>query len=73
MANFYIKKIDNCMDCDYHKVERIYTGDSWDHEYGCYCGLCLNRKVAQDDWDLRKYSQIPDWCPMLNKKENKND
>ena len=31
MANFYTKKIENCMDCDNHKVERIWTPDSWEH------------------------------------------
>ena len=30
MANFYTKKIENCMDCDNHKVERIWTPGLWE-------------------------------------------
>lgn len=35
--NAYTKVIDNCMDCEFHTVERIWTPDSWEHKYGCYC------------------------------------
>lgn len=65
--NTYSKVIDNCMDCEFHTVERIWTPDSWDHEYGCYCTKYNNKLVNSDDWDLRKYTQIPNWCPMLKK------
>ena len=65
-------EIDNCCDCPYHYKETIYTPDSWDHFIGVYCSKIEDKKsynkqhklVAEDDWDVRKYSQIPDWCPI---------
>lgn len=51
-------------------VRPIYTPDSWDHEEGCYCKLVkdvngYDKLVAGDDWHLRRYTDIPDWCPKL--------
>lgn len=67
--------IDNCCDCPYHYTEKIYTPDPWDHEIGVYCSQVVdknsynkkNKLVASDDYDIRKYSKIPDWCPNKNK------
>ena len=68
-------EINNCCDCPYHYIERVYTPDPWDHDEGVFCSKVKdvsseNRKhkmVASDGWNLRKWSQIPDWCPLLNK------
>ena len=69
--NTYTKIIDNCLDCDCCKVRPIYTPDSWDHEEGAYCKEVIEKGkeklIVADDWDLRKYSKIPDWCPKLIK------
>ena len=69
--NTYTKIIDNCLDCDCCKVRPIYTPDSWDHEEGAYCKEVLKngkpRLIASDDWDLGKWSKVPDWCPKLIK------
>lgn len=69
--NTYTKVIDNCLDCDRCKVRPIYTPDSWDHEEGAYCKEVIEngkeKLIVADDWDLRKYSKIPDWCPKLIK------
>lgn len=69
--NAYTKIIDNCLDCDCCKVRPIYTPDSWDHEEGAYCKEVIEngkeKLIVADDWDLRKYSKIPDWCPKLIK------
>lgn len=69
--NKYIKIVDNCLDCDCCSVRPIYTADSWEHEEGAYCkGVVENgneKLIVADDWDLRKYSKIPDWCPKLIK------
>ena len=43
-----------------------------EHEYGVYCSKVednnsyngRNKLVAADDWDVEKYSQVPDWCPI---------
>ena len=67
MKNTYTKIIDNCLSCEHHFVQRIWTPDSWEHEYGCYCEKKNNKLVGSDDWHLEKYTDIPDWCPMLNK------
>lgn len=68
-------EIDNCMDCPKHYVERILIADSV-HEDGIYCSKVEDKKsynkthklVASDDWDIRKYGKIPDWCTLLNNK-----
>lgn len=67
--NTCVKIIDNCLDCNSCFVDRILTADSWDHEEGAYCKEVLKngkpRLIASDDWDLRKWSKVPDWCPKL--------
>ena len=81
MANNKITvEIDNCKGCNYHYVERILTADSFEHETGLYCSKVEDRNsenhkhklVAEDDWDVYKYSDIPDWCPLL-KSNQKTD
>ena len=27
-----------------------------------------NKLIAEDEWDIRKWSRIPDWCPLLKKR-----
>lgn len=79
MGNVVTFQIDNCKDCKNHYVERIYTADSFEHESGLYCSCVKDDKsynkkhklVASDDIDVTKYSQIPNWCPLLNKDESK--
>ena len=65
--NSYVKTIDNCLDCEFHYVERIITADSFEHDDGVYCSQCSNKLVVADDWNLRRWSKIPDWCPMLSR------
>lgn len=71
IMNQYTKLIDNCLDCDCCSVRPIYTADSWEHEEGAYCKEVIEngkeKLIVADDWDLRKYSKIPDWCPKLIK------
>lgn len=66
-------EIDNCCKCPYSYQERIYTPDSFEHETGVYCSKTEDKKsynrlhklVAEDDWDVEKYANIPNWCPLL--------
>lgn len=70
-------KIENCLDCPHCYTYGILTSDSFEHEEGAYCrkvedkslnGFGKNgthKLICSDDWDLRKYAKIPDWCPML--------
>lgn len=65
-------EIDNCCDCAYSNTERLYTADSFEHEEGLYCTkFCsidgMARLICSDDRNLRKYAQIPEWCPLLSK------
>lgn len=70
-------KINNCYDCPYSYIEKIYTPDPFDHEEGIYCSKVedensCNKKhklIVSDDWDIRRWSQIPDWCPLLRKEK----
>lgn len=67
-------KITNCCDCSNHYIERIYTPDPFEFEQGVYCSKIedkesYNKKhklVVADDRDVRKWSHIPNWCPLLN-------
>lgn len=68
--NSFTITITNCLDCPDHYIRPIYTPDSWDHEEGCYCKFVkdvngYDKLVAGDDWHLRRYTDIPDWCPKL--------
>ena len=69
-------EINNCCDCPNHYIERVYTADPWEHESGVFCYKVKdesseNRKhkmVVSDGYNLRKWSNIPDWCPLLSNK-----
>lgn len=79
MSNEVSVKFTQCKDCNHSHVEAILTADSFEHESGIYCGKCKeprpeerwgvhstdDRLIASDEWDPRKYSDIPDWCPLL--------
>lgn len=76
--NKLIIEIDNCCDCIHSHTERIYTPDPFEHETGLYCellkeantypGAITNDKlIVSDEWDVKKYADIPDWCPLLHK------
>ena len=64
--------IENCCDCPYSYIEDILGADSFDHDKAVYCSKVEDRNsynkehrmIAADDWDVRKYCQIPDWCPI---------
>ena len=67
-------RIDNCCDCPNHYKEKIYTPDPWEHETGVYCSKVEDKNsynkqhklIVADEWDVKKWSQIPDWCPLLS-------
>lgn len=69
-------EITNCCNCPNHYVEHIYTPDPWEHEEGVYCSKVLDsdsynhkhKLVCADDWNVEKYADIPDWCPLLKSK-----
>lgn len=76
MANTCLLEITNCCDCPNHIISRIYTEDSFEHEEGVYCTKIKNKNnkfklVASDDYNVKKYSHVPDWCPLL--KYNSDD
>jgi len=66
-------ELENCCDCPHHYIEKIYTPDPFEHEEGCYCAKVEDKNsynkrhklVVADDWDIRKWSEIPNWCPLL--------
>lgn len=73
-------KIDNCLNCPHHFVDRIWTADSFEHESGCFCMLVREddmvkkefhrqeqKMVGCDDWHLERYTKVPDWCPLIKK------
>lgn len=69
-------EIDNCCDCPYSYTEKVYTPDPFEHEEGIFCSRVedqnsynkKNKLIVADEWDIRKWSQIPDWCPLLKNK-----
>lgn len=79
--NKIVQVIENCCDCGNSYTEHIYTPDPFDHEEGLFCGKmytgklypgtqALHKLICADDWDLRKYVDIPDWCPLLGRKDD---
>lgn len=61
--NYCIKVIENCIDCEHCKVDKVYTPDSYDHESKATCTK-ENKVIAEfDDNAFRKCCAIPDWCP----------
>lgn len=74
MSNKVCFEIDNCCDCPNHYKEKIYTPDPWEHETGVYCSKVEDKNsynkqhklIVADEWDVKKWSQIPDWCPLLS-------
>lgn len=76
--NKVIIEISNCCDCPHSYTEKIYTPDPFEHEDGLFCSQkddkgSYNKKhklIVADEWDLRRYANIPDWCPLLKQKEN---
>lgn len=80
MGNTVTLKLENCMDCPNHFTAGILTADSFEHEVGCFCKLVKedrpekqhfhrqeSKMVGCDDWHLERYTQVPDWCPLLKK------
>ena len=75
MGNQVTICINNCKECTSHYTEKIYTSDSFEHITGLFCSKVEDKNsenhkhklVAEDDWDVYKYSEIPDWCPLLDK------
>ncbi len=73
--NKVIFEITNCCQCPHHYIEPVYTPDPWDHEEGVYCLKTIDkesdngkhRQVCESDWNIEKYADIPDWCPLLKK------
>ena len=77
--NKVIFEIENCLDCPHHYTKSILTADSFEHESGAYCKLVedpstdgfgkngIHKLICTDDWNLRPYANIPNWCPLLNK------
>lgn len=77
MANKVYNVIENCVQCLNYYTDVIWTQDSFEHERGAYCGLVedtsengfgkngKHKLIATDDWDLSKYTLVPDWCPLL--------
>lgn len=71
--------VENCLDCPRCYTDSIYTADSFEHEEGAYCSVIEDKSkngfgkngkhklIGSDDWHLRDYTKVPDWCPLLNK------
>lgn len=64
-------KINNCMDCSMHRVQADPDPDDWfcDDDIKVICKICgLEITVACRPHELRKECDIPEWCPILNRK-----
>lgn len=77
--NIATLRIENCLDCPHCYTNRILTADSFEHEEGAYCSEVVDKStngfgkngqhklIGSDDWNLRSYTKIPRWCPLLMK------
>lgn len=72
--NKIVFEIDNCCRCPNSYQERVYTPDSFEMEFGCYCSKVEDKnsynkrnKLVVADEDVERWANIPDWCPLLCK------
>lgn len=72
--NKIVFEIDNCCRCPNSYQERVYTPDSFEMEFGCYCSKVEDKnsynkrnKLVVADEDVERWASIPDWCPLLCK------
>lgn len=71
--NIVNMRIENCCDCPKSYCEKIYTPDPFEHEEGLFCSKVpdtnsynrKNKMIVSDEWDVKRYATIPDWCPLL--------
>ena len=77
-------RVDNCIDCPYHKIEDypFKEDDDFAKNVGCFCTAVETNKsasngikygykcVAWDDTQIRRWTQVPDWCPFLDIEED---
>jgi hypothetical protein len=58
-------EINSCKECPFLKVERMYTGDSWEEAYNWFCKKEDNKKIrGYVEWNDVDKIKIPDWCPI---------
>jgi hypothetical protein len=67
-------KINNCLDCPFHKVLRDPDPHDWfcDDDEKTICTKVINPKTGQHKvvtsgnrpYQTRKESMVPDWCPL---------
>ena len=65
--------ITNCMDCKFHIVLPDPDPNDWfcDDDVKVYCGKAeRNITVACRPHHKREECEIPNWCPLLDLKEN---
>lgn len=55
--------IKNCSECPFIKIEKVYTGDSWEDVNKWSCTKKRNKTIQYVDRD-DKITTIPDWCPQ---------
>lgn len=69
MGNTVHIMIKNCMDCPHHEVKADPDPSDWfnDDDQKIVCKKRRGRAIATAvrPYNLRKESEIPDWCPLL--------
>lgn len=67
--------INNCIDCPFHKVLEDPDPNDWfnDDDVKVVCTKKRNKNIttACRPYNLRKESEIPDWCPLENESKPK--
>lgn len=64
---FATLRLSNCEKCPNLKVETIYTADSWERPDGWYCKAKDNKFIAELDWNDKRPTKVPKWCPLIEK------
>lgn len=65
-----ILEINNCKQCPFLEEKRHYTGDSWEVARNWFCKKSNGEKIAAYvEWREEKDVEIPDWCPIGEKKK----
>ena len=71
----FVQKISNCIDCPFHKVLPDPDPHDWfcDDDMKVVCTKKENKQItcACRPYNLRKESEVPEWCPLIETEKQK--
>jgi len=56
-------EIESCANCPFVKIEKVYTGDSWEDVQKWMCTK-ENNKIIHSYHEWNDKTEVPKWCPI---------